>query len=143
MRMRNSNYLSSNYVQTSSTTSRLSNQLHRLKYCCMVGIFIAFIRHLSNGFTYSIAVIKVHSSPHCHISLKYFRPLCLQLVRKLPSITVGHMLELVYSTNVHGISLKTLYRNFEDYDCTALLIVRDENDRVIVVFILKVLRTSL
>ena len=40
------------------------------------------------------------------------------------------MLELVYSTNVHGISLKTLYRNFEDYDTTALLVVRDENDRV-------------
>eukprot|EP00111_Clytia_hemisphaerica_P005657 TCONS_00016432-protein len=57
------------------------------------------------------------------------------LVRSLPSITVGHMMELVYSTSVHGISLKTLYRNFEDFDTTALIVVRDENHRAFGAFL--------
>jgi len=53
-----------------------------------------------------------------------------QLSRKLPSRTVGHSWELVYSTTLHGISLSTLYRNFTDYDNPSLIIAKDEHDRV-------------
>ena len=53
-----------------------------------------------------------------------------QLSRKLPSRTVGHSWELVYSTMIHGITLSTLYRNFQGYDSPVLIVVKDEHQRV-------------
>ena len=53
-----------------------------------------------------------------------------QLSRKLPSRTVGHSWELVYSTVVHGITLSTLYRNFQGYDSPVLIVVKDEHQKV-------------
>lgn len=52
------------------------------------------------------------------------------LTRKLPSRTVGHSWELIYSTTIHGISLSTLYRNFQCYDTPVLIVVKDENQKV-------------
>lgn len=52
------------------------------------------------------------------------------LTRKLPSRTVGHSWELIYSTTIHGISLATLYRNFQGYDTPVLIVVKDENQKV-------------
>ncbi|XP_065678047.1 nuclear receptor coactivator 7 isoform X3 [Hydra vulgaris] len=53
-----------------------------------------------------------------------------ELYRRLPSRAVGHSWELVYSTSVHGISLLTLYRNFQSYESPALIIIKDEKDVV-------------
>ncbi|KAK2556344.1 Nuclear receptor coactivator 7 [Acropora cervicornis] len=44
-----------------------------------------------------------------------------KLNRILPSRTVGHCWELVYSTFQHGFSLSTLYRKMEVYDSPVLL----------------------
>eukprot|EP00794_Sanderia_malayensis_P012124 gene12124-13376_t len=57
------------------------------------------------------------------------------LSRELPSRTVGHRWNLVYSTAVHGISLKTLYRNTLHLDAPILLVVVDQEGRVFGAFI--------
>jgi len=64
------------------------------------------------------------------------------LTRKLPSRTVGHSWELIYSTTIHGISLSTLYRNFIGYDTPVLIVVKDENQKVFGAFMSEVPRVS-
>ena len=54
----------------------------------------------------------------------------VQLNRILPSRTVGHCWELVYSTFQHGFSLSTLYRKMEVYDSPVLLVVTDDAHQV-------------
>lgn len=51
------------------------------------------------------------------------------LSRELPSRTVGHRWDLVYSTAVHGISLKTLYRNTLSLETPILLVVADQEGK--------------
>ncbi|XP_032219049.2 oxidation resistance protein 1 isoform X2 [Nematostella vectensis] len=53
-----------------------------------------------------------------------------QLNKLLPSRTVGHTWMLVYSTFLHGFSLKTLYRNMECYDSPMLIIIRDDEHQI-------------
>ncbi len=48
----------------------------------------------------------------------------------MPSRSVGHRWNLIYSTAVHGISLKTLYRNALNLDTPILLVVADQEGRV-------------
>ena len=57
------------------------------------------------------------------------------LARKLPSRTVGHSWDLIYSTMIHGISLGTLYRNCAGCDSPVLIVVQDENKKVFGAFI--------
>ncbi|XP_046857870.1 oxidation resistance protein 1-like isoform X2 [Xenia sp. Carnegie-2017] len=54
----------------------------------------------------------------------------LQLSQCLPSRTIGHSWRLFYSTYLHGISLKTLYRTLADYDSPALLVILDDSHQV-------------
>ncbi|XP_028416591.1 oxidation resistance protein 1-like [Dendronephthya gigantea] len=54
----------------------------------------------------------------------------LQLSQCLPSRTIGHSWRLIYSTYLHGISLKTLYRTLAEYDTPALLIILDDSHQV-------------
>ena len=57
-----------------------------------------------------------------------------QMMFHLPYKAVGRDWYLIYSTFKHGISLRTLYRNmmlFENEDSPILLIVRDEQKKVI------------
>ena len=72
---------------------------------------------------FSIILCLLHSVP-------LIASLHFQLTRKLPSRTVGHSWELIYSTTIHGISLSTLYRNFNAYDTPVLIVVKDENQKV-------------
>eukprot|EP00795_Rhopilema_esculentum_P008703 gene8703-14724_t len=51
------------------------------------------------------------------------------LSRELPSRTIGHRWNLVYSTAVHGISLKTLYRNTQDIETPILLVIVDQDGK--------------
>ncbi|XP_029202730.2 nuclear receptor coactivator 7-like isoform X3 [Acropora millepora] len=53
-----------------------------------------------------------------------------KLNRILPSRTVGHCWELVYSTFQHGFSLSTLYRKMEVYDSPVLLVVTDDAHQI-------------
>ncbi|XP_020793079.1 nuclear receptor coactivator 7 isoform X2 [Boleophthalmus pectinirostris] len=48
----------------------------------------------------------------------------------LPARTQGYPWHLVYSTAVHGSSLKTLYRNMTGLDSPVLLIIRDMHKKV-------------
>merc|ERR1719427_2369480 len=64
------------------------------------------------------------------------------LTRKLPSRTVGHSWELIYSTTLHGISLSTLYRNFHGYDTPVLIVVKDENQKVFRAFMSEIPKIS-
>lgn len=54
----------------------------------------------------------------------------LQLSNYLPSEAIGHEWVLIYSTFVHGISLRTLYRNMADVDTAVVLLVQDEFKKV-------------
>ncbi|KAI7799618.1 nuclear receptor coactivator 7 isoform X2 [Triplophysa rosa] len=53
-----------------------------------------------------------------------------KLATRLPARVQGYPWRLVYSTVVHGTSLKTLYRNLLDVDCPVLLVIRDMNNQV-------------
>ena len=57
------------------------------------------------------------------------------LAPRLPHRTIGHRWELVYSTANHGISLRTLYRNFQYHDSPVLIVIRDESERVFGAFL--------
>jgi len=57
------------------------------------------------------------------------------LSRELPSRTVGHRWNLVYSTAVHGISLKTLYRNTQNIETPVLLVIIDQEGQVFGAFL--------
>ncbi|KAK2844260.1 hypothetical protein Q5P01_010919 [Channa striata] len=53
-----------------------------------------------------------------------------QLAAEMPPRTYGYTWELVYSTAIHGISLKTLYRNMAGLDSPVLLVIKDMNKKV-------------
>lgn len=52
------------------------------------------------------------------------------LVEHLPGRTVGYSWVLIYSTDLHGFSLKTLYRDMANYDSPVLLVVRSTRSQV-------------
>ena len=58
------------------------------------------------------------------------RPLLRELNYLLPSRTVGHDLWLVYSSFVHGISLRTMYRNMEKCTGPVVFILRDDRQHL-------------
>ncbi|XP_036406261.1 nuclear receptor coactivator 7 isoform X1 [Megalops cyprinoides] len=53
-----------------------------------------------------------------------------KLANHLPARTQGYPWQLVYSTAVHGTSLKTLYRNMTDLDCPVLLVIKNMDNQV-------------
>ena len=53
-----------------------------------------------------------------------------QLNQELPSRTIGHCWDLVYSTFEHGFSLKTIYRRMEDCENPVLLVIMDDQHKV-------------
>ena len=58
------------------------------------------------------------------------RPLLRELNYLLPSRTVGHDLWLVYSSFVHGISLRTMYRNMEPCFGPIVFLLRDDRQQL-------------
>ena len=58
------------------------------------------------------------------------RPLLRELNYLLPSRTVGHDLWLVYSSFVHGISLRTMYRNMEACSGPVVFVLRDDRQQL-------------
>ncbi|XP_018539940.1 nuclear receptor coactivator 7 isoform X2 [Lates calcarifer] len=53
-----------------------------------------------------------------------------QLAAHMPARTQGYPWQLVYSTAIHGSSLKTLYRNMANLDSPVLLIIKDMHKKV-------------
>ncbi|XP_050391747.2 nuclear receptor coactivator 7 isoform X1 [Patella vulgata] len=53
-----------------------------------------------------------------------------QLSNALPPRTIGYPWTLVYSSEVHGFSLKTLYRNMQGLDSPVLLVVEDTTGHI-------------
>nr|XP_020452549.1 nuclear receptor coactivator 7 [Monopterus albus] len=53
-----------------------------------------------------------------------------QLATHMPARTQGYSWQLIYSTGVHGSSLKTLYRNMADLDSPVLLVIKDKHKKV-------------
>ncbi|XP_067366825.1 nuclear receptor coactivator 7 isoform X1 [Channa argus] len=53
-----------------------------------------------------------------------------QLATQIPPRTHGYPWELVYSTAIHGSSLKTLYRNMAGLDSPVLLVIKDMKKKV-------------
>ncbi|CAJ1062073.1 nuclear receptor coactivator 7 isoform X2 [Xyrichtys novacula] len=52
------------------------------------------------------------------------------LATQMPARTQGYSWQLVYSTAVHGSSLKTLYRNMASLDSPVLLVIKDMQKKV-------------
>ncbi|VDI82281.1 Hypothetical predicted protein [Mytilus galloprovincialis] len=48
----------------------------------------------------------------------------------MPPRTVGYPWSLIYSTEKHGFSLKTMYRHMHDIDTPILLVVKDTAENV-------------
>ena len=91
---------------------------------CIKTVITAIWRTLSSKLNDLQAVWGLMTSP----TLDSFY--VVQLNRILPSRTVGHCWELVYSTFQHGFSLSTLYRKMEVYDSPVLLVVTDDAHQV-------------
>ncbi|XP_028326389.1 nuclear receptor coactivator 7 isoform X2 [Gouania willdenowi] len=53
-----------------------------------------------------------------------------RLVAQMPARTHGYPWHLVYSTAIHGSSLKTLYRNMAGLDSPVLLVIKDMQKKV-------------
>ncbi|XP_019220421.1 nuclear receptor coactivator 7 isoform X1 [Oreochromis niloticus] len=53
-----------------------------------------------------------------------------KLAAHMPARTHGYQWQLVYSTAIHGSSLKTLYRNMAEVDSPVLLVVKDMHKKV-------------
>ncbi|XP_007552934.1 nuclear receptor coactivator 7 isoform X2 [Poecilia formosa] len=53
-----------------------------------------------------------------------------KLACRLPARVQGYLWRLVYSTEKHGTSLKTLYRNLLDVDSPVLLVVKDVDEQI-------------
>ncbi|XP_026150129.1 nuclear receptor coactivator 7 isoform X2 [Mastacembelus armatus] len=53
-----------------------------------------------------------------------------ELAAHMPARTQGYPWQLVYSTAVHGSSLKTLYRNMAGLDSPVLLVIKDMHKKV-------------
>lgn len=58
-----------------------------------------------------------------------------QLACRLPARVQGYPWRLAYSTEKHGTSLKTLYRNLADVDSPVLLAIKDMDNQVDIVII--------
>ncbi|XP_062595745.1 oxidation resistance protein 1-like isoform X1 [Saccostrea cucullata] len=54
----------------------------------------------------------------------------LMLSRHMPARTIGYPWTLIYSTEQHGFSLKTLYRDMQGVDSPVMLLVKDTNDNI-------------
>ncbi|XP_019896353.1 nuclear receptor coactivator 7 isoform X1 [Esox lucius] len=52
------------------------------------------------------------------------------LANHMPARTQGYPWNLVYSTAIHGTSLKTLYRQMAHIDCPVLLVIKDMDNKV-------------
>ncbi|XP_052701606.1 oxidation resistance protein 1-like isoform X5 [Crassostrea angulata] len=52
------------------------------------------------------------------------------LSRYMPARTIGYPWRLIYSTEQHGFSLKTLYRDMQGVDSPVMLVVKDTNDNI-------------
>ncbi|KAK7091174.1 oxidation resistance protein 1-like isoform X2 [Littorina saxatilis] len=59
----------------------------------------------------------------------------VELAEHLPVRTIGYKWTLVYSTNLHGFSLKRLYREVGHIDSPILLVLRDTEDTVFGAFL--------
>ena len=57
-------------------------------------------------------------------------PLSLQLASRLPARVQGYLWRLAYSSQNHGTSLKTLYRNLLELDSPVLLVLKDMDNQV-------------
>lgn len=57
-------------------------------------------------------------------------PLFQQLAAHMPARTQCYPWQLVYSTAIHGSSLKTLYRNMAGLDSPVLLVIKDMHQKV-------------
>ncbi|XP_042280521.1 nuclear receptor coactivator 7 isoform X2 [Thunnus albacares] len=53
-----------------------------------------------------------------------------RLAAHMPARTQGYPWQLVYSTAIHGSSLKTLYRNMAGLDSPVLLVIKDMHKKV-------------
>uniref|UniRef100_A0A672KA90 TLDc domain-containing protein n=1 Tax=Sinocyclocheilus grahami TaxID=75366 RepID=A0A672KA90_SINGR len=53
-----------------------------------------------------------------------------KLSTHLPARVQGYPWRLVYSTVVHGTSLKTLYRNLLELDCPVLMVIKDMDKQI-------------
>lgn len=53
-----------------------------------------------------------------------------KLSTRLPARVHGYPWRLVYSTVVHGTSLKTLYRNLMELDCPVLMVIKDMDNQI-------------
>ncbi|XP_078068942.1 nuclear receptor coactivator 7-like isoform X2 [Mustelus asterias] len=53
-----------------------------------------------------------------------------KLTQHLPARTQGYAWRLMYSTAVHGTSLRTLYRSLADVDTPVLLVVKDMDNQI-------------
>ncbi|XP_042345977.1 nuclear receptor coactivator 7 isoform X2 [Plectropomus leopardus] len=53
-----------------------------------------------------------------------------RLAAHMPARTQGYPWQLVYSTAIHGSSLKTLYRNMAGLDSPVLLVIKDMDKKV-------------
>ncbi|XP_058611587.1 nuclear receptor coactivator 7 isoform X2 [Onychostoma macrolepis] len=53
-----------------------------------------------------------------------------KLSTRLPARVQGYPWRLVYSTVVHGTSLKTLYRNLMELDCPVLMVIKDMDNQI-------------
>ncbi|XP_026097101.1 nuclear receptor coactivator 7-like [Carassius auratus] len=53
-----------------------------------------------------------------------------KLSTRLPARVQGYPWHLVYSTLVHGTSLKTLYRNMMTLDCPVLMVIKDMDNQI-------------
>lgn len=54
----------------------------------------------------------------------------------MPARTQGYPWQLVYSTAMHGSSLKTLYRNMAGLDSPVLLVIKDMHKKVCILLTL-------
>ncbi len=55
---------------------------------------------------------------------------CVQLCAHLPVRAVGYSWKLLYSSDKHGFSLRTLYRLMDRYQASALLLIKDTRSEV-------------
>ena len=92
-------------------------------------------RSLAHSLTHSLTYTNTNTHSHSHsytLSLSDFTQMCLcwQLSESLPPRTIGYKWSLVYSTSLHGFSLKRLYREVGHIDSPILLVLRDTEDTV-------------
>jgi hypothetical protein len=66
---------------------------------------------------------------HSH-TVVFFCICNFQLNRVMPPRTVGYPWSLIYSTERHGFSLKTMYRHMHHIDSPILLVVKDSRENV-------------